>query len=194
VLDVHRRRSPNAVVDQEGTVLVNRNVPNRADTVLSAVGGLPTGTPVTFEAAHGWGWPVELLDAYGFEPHTTRAAPQGDRLGEAEESQPRPGARPTRPAGRRRAGRVRAAQPAGRRDRVHPVSVGVGGFGVPAGIANQVVSKASFRQKLPQLPLAMHPDGVRVTSDGVVVSVSGPAAQTQPNGHGPSTAKSLRTC
>lgn len=75
-----------------------------------------------------------------------------------------------------------------------PVSVGVGGFGVPAGIANQVVPKASFQQKLPQLPLSMHPDGVQVTSAGVVITASGPAAQTQPNGRGPTTAKGLRTC
>jgi transposase len=25
--------------------------------------------PVAFEAAYGWGWLVELLDDYGFDPH-----------------------------------------------------------------------------------------------------------------------------
>jgi transposase len=33
------------------------------------IGGLPTGTPVAFEAAYGWGWLVELLENYGFDPH-----------------------------------------------------------------------------------------------------------------------------
>ncbi len=33
------------------------------------IGDLPSGTPVAFEAAFGWGWLVELLDDYGFEPH-----------------------------------------------------------------------------------------------------------------------------
>jgi transposase len=33
------------------------------------VGDLPSGTPVAFEAAFGWGWLVELLEDYGFEPH-----------------------------------------------------------------------------------------------------------------------------
>jgi transposase len=33
------------------------------------IGGLPTGTPAAFEAAFGWGWLVELLEAYGFAPH-----------------------------------------------------------------------------------------------------------------------------
>jgi transposase len=68
-IDVHRRRSQIAVVDQEGTVLVSRNVTNGVDTVLSVIGSLPAGTPVAFEAAYGWGWLVELLDDYGFAPH-----------------------------------------------------------------------------------------------------------------------------
>jgi transposase len=31
--------------------------------------GLPAGTPAAFEAAFGWGWLLELLEDYGFEPH-----------------------------------------------------------------------------------------------------------------------------
>jgi transposase len=33
------------------------------------IGGLPAGTKAAFEAAYGWGWLVELLEDYGFEPH-----------------------------------------------------------------------------------------------------------------------------
>jgi transposase len=36
---------------------------------LKVIGDLPTGTPVAFEAAYGWGWLVELLEDYGFAPH-----------------------------------------------------------------------------------------------------------------------------
>ena len=54
-IDVHRRRSQIAVVDRRGSVLVNRNVTNGVDTVLSVLGGLPAGTPVAFEAAYGQG-------------------------------------------------------------------------------------------------------------------------------------------
>jgi transposase len=68
-IDVHRKRSQIAVVDQCGEVQVNRNVPNGVEPVLSVIGDLPLGTSVAFEAAYGWGWLVELLDAYGFEPH-----------------------------------------------------------------------------------------------------------------------------
>ncbi|MFJ2191548.1 IS110 family transposase [Kitasatospora sp. NPDC087861] len=68
-IDVHRKRSQIAVIDQDGEVQVNRNVPNGVETVLGVIGDLPIGTPVAFEAAYGWGWPVELLDDYGYESH-----------------------------------------------------------------------------------------------------------------------------
>jgi len=68
-IDVHRKRSQVAVIDDEGKVLANRNVPNGVEPVLGVIGGLPPGTPAAFEAAFGWGWLVELLEDYGFAPH-----------------------------------------------------------------------------------------------------------------------------
>src|SRR5499427_9489439 len=68
-IDVHRKRSQVAVIDQGGEVLANRNVPNGARPILSVIGGLPPGTPAAFEAAFGWGWLLELLEGYGFDPH-----------------------------------------------------------------------------------------------------------------------------
>jgi len=68
-IDVHRKRSQVAVVDQAGEVLANRNVPNGVQPILGVIGGLPAGTPAAFEAAFGWGWLVELLEDYGFDPH-----------------------------------------------------------------------------------------------------------------------------
>ena len=68
-IDVHRKRSQVAVIDQDGQVLANRNVNNGVTPILSVIGGLPSGTPAAFEAAFGWGWLVELLEDYGFEPH-----------------------------------------------------------------------------------------------------------------------------
>jgi transposase len=68
-IDVHRKRSQVAVIDQDGKVLANRNVPNGVKPILSVIGGLPSGTPAAFEAAFGWGWLVQLLEDYGFEPH-----------------------------------------------------------------------------------------------------------------------------
>jgi transposase len=68
-LDVYRKRSQVAVIDQGGEVLANRNVPNGTEAILGVIGGLPSGTPVAFEAAFGWGWLVGLLEDYGFGPH-----------------------------------------------------------------------------------------------------------------------------
>jgi transposase len=68
-IDVHRKRSQVAVVDQAGEVLANRNVPNGVEPILGVIGDLPVGTPAAFEAAFGWGWLVELLEDYGFDPH-----------------------------------------------------------------------------------------------------------------------------
>jgi transposase len=68
-IDVHRKRSQVAVIDQDGQVLANRNVNNGVTPILSVIGGLPAGTKAAFEAAYGWGWLVELLEDYGFEPH-----------------------------------------------------------------------------------------------------------------------------
>jgi len=68
-IDVHRKRSQVAVVTGDGQVQVNKNVVNGSEPMLRLIGGLPTGTPVAFEAAYGWGWLVELLEDYGFDPH-----------------------------------------------------------------------------------------------------------------------------
>ncbi len=68
-IDVHRRRPQIAVMDESGRTAVNRNVPNGRETVLGVIGDLPVGTLVVFEAAYGWGWLIELLQDYGFEPH-----------------------------------------------------------------------------------------------------------------------------
>src|SRR6516164_7279505 len=68
-IDVHRKRSQVAVVDQDGAVLANRNVTNGVAPILSVIGGLPAGSPAAFEAAFGWGWLLELLEDYGFTPH-----------------------------------------------------------------------------------------------------------------------------
>jgi transposase len=68
-IDVHRKRSQVAVVDQGGEVLANRNVTNGVEPILGVIGDLPVTTPVAFEAAFGWGWLVELLEDYGFDPH-----------------------------------------------------------------------------------------------------------------------------
>jgi transposase len=69
-IDVHRERSQVAVVAEDGTVQVNKNVVNGSEPFLRLIGDLPSGTPVGFEAAFGWSWLADLLEDYGFEAHT----------------------------------------------------------------------------------------------------------------------------
>ena len=76
-IDVHRKRSQVAVVDQDGKVLANRNVNNGVTPILHVIGGLPPGTPAAFEACYGTSWLVELLEDYGFDPHLVH--PSGAR-------------------------------------------------------------------------------------------------------------------
>ena len=68
-IDVHRKRSQVAVVAGDGKVQLNRNVVNGSEPMLRLIGDLPAGTPVAFESAYGWGWLIELLEDYGFDPH-----------------------------------------------------------------------------------------------------------------------------
>ncbi|HEV8274535.1 MAG TPA: IS110 family transposase [Streptosporangiaceae bacterium] len=68
-IDVYRKRSQVAVVDESGEVLASRNAPNGVEPILGVIGGLPPGTPAAFEAAFGTGWLVGLLEGYGFVPH-----------------------------------------------------------------------------------------------------------------------------
>ena len=83
-IDVHRKRSQVAVVTEDGTVQLNKNVVNGSEPMLRLIGDLPPGTPVAFEAAFGWGWLAALLEDYGFDAPGAPAAVQGDRLGPAE--------------------------------------------------------------------------------------------------------------
>src|SRR5512133_898769 len=68
-MDVHRKRSQVAVLDDAGVQQRNRNVANEPAKLVPILGVLPPGTPVAFEAAYGWGWLVELLEELGLEPH-----------------------------------------------------------------------------------------------------------------------------
>jgi len=68
-IDVHRKRSQVAVVTEDGKVQLNKNTVNGTEPILRLIGDLPAGTPVAFEAAFGWSWLADLLEAYGFEAH-----------------------------------------------------------------------------------------------------------------------------
>jgi transposase len=68
-MDVHRKRSQVALVDEHGGQLLNRNLANDSAELTALLGRLEPGTPVAFEAAYGWGWLAELLEELELEPH-----------------------------------------------------------------------------------------------------------------------------
>jgi hypothetical protein len=141
-MDVHRKRSQVALLDQDGSQMLNRNLPNDPAELVPILGTLAPGTPVAFEAAYGWGWLADLLAELGLEPHLVHPSrSHGDRLGQAQRrpgrrahagapaarrpatgglDRPTAGPRPARPAAPpRRAGthRDRAEEPHPRRAR-----------------------------------------------------------------------------
>lgn len=73
-LDVHRKRTQVAILDEEGGELLNRNVANDPSEMSAILGSLDAGTAVAFEAAYGWGWLAELLEALGLEAHLAHPA------------------------------------------------------------------------------------------------------------------------
>jgi transposase len=68
-MDVHRKRTQVAVLGEDGTQLMNRNVPNDPAELAAILGPLGPGTPAVFEAAYGWGWLAELCEDLGMETH-----------------------------------------------------------------------------------------------------------------------------
>ncbi len=51
-VNVHRKRSQIAIVDEAGDVKVNHNVANGLEPILSVIGDLAVDTPLAFEAGH----------------------------------------------------------------------------------------------------------------------------------------------
>lgn len=72
-MDVHRNRTQVAIMQEDGTEILNRNVPNDPAELSPLLGSLDPGTPVVFEAAYGWGWLAELLEGWDLEPHLAHA-------------------------------------------------------------------------------------------------------------------------
>ena len=72
-MDVHRKRTQVAVMDDRGEELSNGNYRNDPAEFAPMLMTLEPGTPVVLEAAYGWGWLAELLDEFELEPHLAHA-------------------------------------------------------------------------------------------------------------------------
>lgn len=56
-MDVHRKRTQVAVLDERGAEVLNRNLPNDPDELTPLLMSLGDDVSVVFEAAYGWGDP-----------------------------------------------------------------------------------------------------------------------------------------
>jgi transposase len=69
-IDLHRRRSHIAIVDEHGELTVSRRIVNDRDTFLALLGDPGDGqTHVALEATYGWEWLAELLEEAGHDLH-----------------------------------------------------------------------------------------------------------------------------
>ncbi len=67
-IDLHRRRSQIAIIDEHGELTLQKRIPTGRETILELLGD-PDGTHVALEATYGWEWLAELLEEAGFDVH-----------------------------------------------------------------------------------------------------------------------------
>lgn len=67
-IDLHRRRSHVAVIDEHGELTVSRRIVNDPELFLELLGD-PEATHVAVEATYGWEWLAELLEDAGYDLH-----------------------------------------------------------------------------------------------------------------------------
>jgi transposase len=67
-IDLHRKRSHIAVIDEEGEQLLSRRIINDAQTFLALLEGVGE-CRVALEATYGWEWLADVLQDAGFELH-----------------------------------------------------------------------------------------------------------------------------
>jgi transposase len=68
-IDLHRRRSQIAVIDEHGELTTSRRIINDRATFLELLGSPDGDTHVALEATYGWEWLAELLEDAGYDLH-----------------------------------------------------------------------------------------------------------------------------
>lgn len=75
-VDLHRRRSQIAIIDEDGELALSRRIVNHPDTFRELLGD-PDGTHVALEATYGWEWLAELLQEAGDDVHLAHPCARG---------------------------------------------------------------------------------------------------------------------
>jgi transposase len=68
-IDLHRRRSHLAAIDDEGTEILSRRIVNDPATFLELLAELDGDSRIALEATYGWEWLADLLEEAGYELH-----------------------------------------------------------------------------------------------------------------------------
>ena len=68
-IDLHRKRSHVAVIDDEGTETLSRRITNDPATFLELLAELEGDSRIALEATYGWEWLADLLEEAGYELH-----------------------------------------------------------------------------------------------------------------------------
>src|SRR4051812_717622 len=68
-IDLHRKRSQIAALDEQGTELLSRRVANDPEALKAILAELGGELQVALEATYGWEWLADLLESEGHELH-----------------------------------------------------------------------------------------------------------------------------
>jgi len=68
-IDLHRKRSQIAALDEQGTELLSRRVANDPEALKAILAELGSELQVALEATYGWEWLADLLEQEGHELH-----------------------------------------------------------------------------------------------------------------------------
>jgi len=68
-IDLHRKRSHVAALDEHGVELFSRRIVNDPGTFLALLGELDGESKIALEATYGWEWLADLLEEHGYELH-----------------------------------------------------------------------------------------------------------------------------
>jgi transposase len=68
-IDLHRKRSHVAALDEHGAELLSRRIVNDPETFIGLLEGLDGESKIALEATYGWEWLAELLEDAGYEFH-----------------------------------------------------------------------------------------------------------------------------
>jgi transposase len=68
-IDLHKRRSQIAALDEHGRRILSRRIDNDPATFLELLEEIDGESKVALEATHGWEWLADALEEAGYELH-----------------------------------------------------------------------------------------------------------------------------